>query len=82
MYSDKTVGIFDLETTSIPPTGVPDVEAIHCIGIKINDQPTMMYTSRYLPLSNYGGTLRNALEVLNSCDIIVGHNAIGHNIMV
>lgn len=82
MYSNKNIAIFDIESTSIPITGVFGVEYIHCIGIKVNDNPTMMYTSRYLPLHNYGGTLSNALEVLNSVDFIVGHNIIGFDCIV
>lgn len=81
-YQNKRIAYFDLETTAIPSTGVYDVEAIHCIGVKINDEPTQMFTSRYLPIPNYAGTLRNALDLLNSCDYIVGHNIQGFDCIV
>lgn len=68
------LGYFDIESTAIPPEGVLYVDTIHCIGVKVNDSQTLMYTSRFLPLSNYGGTLKNAVDILNSCDYIVGHN--------
>lgn len=82
MYTGKTLAFFDIESSAIPASGVFDVDTIHCIGIKINDEPTMMYTSRYLPIPNYGGTLNNALDLLNSADIIIGHNIMGFDCIV
>ena len=82
MYEGKRLAYFDLETTQIPSSGVFDVAYIHCIGIKINNESTLMFTSRFLPLPNYGGTLRNALDLLNSCDYIIGHNIIGFDCIV
>ena len=72
----------DIETTSIPSIGVAYVDTIHCIGVKSGDSPTLMYTSRFLPLTNYGGTLRNALDVINQHDIVVGHHFIGFDLIV
>lgn len=72
----------DIESTSIPASGVLGVEAIHCISIKSGDSPTLCYTSRFLPLPNYGGTLRNALATINQHDYVVGHNWIGFDAIV
>lgn len=69
-----SIAYCDIESTSIPASGVLGVEAIHCISIKSGDSPTLCYTSRFLPLSNYGGTLRNALDVINQHDYVVFHN--------
>lgn len=75
-----TTAVFDLETCSIPVEGVYAVDKIHCIAIKVDDDPTEIYTSHYLPGSS--GTLRNALEVLNSVDLIIAHNGIGFDCIV
>lgn len=72
----------DIETFSIPASGVFDVEEIHCIAVKSNNEPTLIYTSRFLPLPNYGGTLRNALDFINSHEYCVFHNGIGFDIPV
>jgi DNA polymerase I-like protein with 3'-5' exonuclease and polymerase domains len=75
-----TTAVFDLETVQIPVEGVYAVDKIHCIAIKIDDSPTQIYTSHYLPGSS--GTLRNALEVLNSVDLVIAHNGIGFDCIV
>jgi DNA polymerase I-like protein with 3'-5' exonuclease and polymerase domains len=75
-----TTAIFDIETTAIPTEGVYAVDKIHCIAIKVDDNPTQIYTAHYLPGSN--GTLNNALEVLNSVDLVIAHNGIGFDCIV
>jgi len=75
-----TTAVFDLETTAIPVEGVYAVDKIHCIAIKLDDNPTLIYTSHYLPGSS--GTLNNALEVLNSVDLVIAHNGIGFDCIV
>ncbi|MFA7029620.1 MAG: DNA polymerase [Candidatus Cloacimonadaceae bacterium] len=72
----------DIETTAIPAEGILAINKIHCIGVKSNSEPTKMYTSRFLPLDNYGGTLRNALDVINTHDYCIGHNFIGFDNIV
>jgi hypothetical protein len=74
------IAVFDLETTAIPTEGVYAVDKIHCIAIKVDDNPTQIYTSHYLPGSN--GTLNNALEILNSVDLVIAHNGIGFDCIV
>ncbi len=70
----KTICIADIESTAIPSEGVLAVEQIHCIAVKSGDLDTMCYTSRFLPLSNYGGTLQNGLDAINSHDTVLFHN--------
>ena len=77
-----TIAYFDIESTAIPAEGVLYVDTIHCIGVKIDDAPTLMYTSRFLPLPNYGGTLQNGLDAINSCDFCCGHNIIAFDNIV
>jgi hypothetical protein len=67
----------DIESTAIPASGVLGVEQIHCIAVKSGSDSTLCFTSRFLPLSNYGGTLRNALDLINQHEFVVGHNWIG-----
>ena len=75
MEKYKTIAYCDIETTAIPADGdIFKIDTIHCIGVKRGDDETLMYTSRFLPLSNYGGTLRNGLDAINSHDIVVFHN--------
>jgi len=64
----------DIETTAIPASGVMGVDKIHCIAIKSGDSPTLCYTDRFLPLSNYGGTLQNGLQKINDHEYVVFHN--------
>jgi len=64
----------DIESTAIPSTGVLGVEKIHCIAIKSENNPTLCYTSHFLPISNYGGTLKAALDEINRHDTVVFHN--------
>jgi len=71
----NSIAFADIETTQIPADGdIFKIDTIHCIGVKSGDSPTLMYTSRFLPLDNYGGTLRNALDIINSHDYVVFHN--------
>ena len=69
-----TICFADIETSAIPSSGVLDVSEIHCIAVKSGDLDTLCYTSRFLPLSNYGGTLQNGLDYINQHDIVLFHN--------
>ena len=66
------VATVDIETPLIPPAGVMALNKIYCIGVKINDGPTHQFTYIYHPSSS--GNLRGALNLINSCDICIGHN--------
>jgi hypothetical protein len=66
-----TCAIIDIETPPIPLL-VSDIKKIYCIAIKINDEETKCYTYLYHPDSD--GNLIKALDIINSCDLVVGHN--------
>lgn len=61
----------DIETTDIPDL-VQNVEKIFCIAVKINDEQTKCFTYIYTSYSD--GNLKQALNLINSADIVVGHN--------
>lgn len=71
----KNFCVVDIETTPIQPD-ILDIDKIHCIGIKSNHKPTKIYTSSFLDIENYGGTLENAIDIINSHDYCIGHNFI------
>lgn len=62
----------DIETTSIPSTGIFAIDKIFCIGVKVNNEPTKVFTYLYTPYSD--GPLQAAITLINSCDLVVGHN--------
>lgn len=62
----------DIETTNIPSTGIFSIEKIYCIGVKVNNEPTKIFSYLYTPYSD--GSLQAALALINSCDLVVGHN--------
>ena len=70
----------DIETELIPEMGVYDITKIYCIGVKINNEPTKLFTYIYHPLSS--GNLQAALALINTCDYIVGHNVAKFDIPV
>ena len=74
MKEHKSIAYCDIESTSIPADGILSVEAIHCIAVKSGNSDTLCYTSRFLPIPNYGGTLQNALDFINTHDIVIFHN--------
>lgn len=68
--------VFDIETNGL----YYDVTTFHTLAIKVDDAPTEVYTSR--PIQGSVGSLEEGLEVLKSCDLIVGHNIINYDIPV
>lgn len=70
----------DIETELIPEMGIYDISKIYCIGVKVNDQPTKMFTYLYHPTS--AGNLRAAIDLINTCDYIVGHNLAGFDLPI
>jgi len=62
---------FDIETETIPKL-VSNINIIFCVAIKVNDEETKCYT--YKPISNSDGSLDQVLDILNSADLLVGHN--------
>lgn len=66
------IAIMDIETTQLCGILLSEIETIFCIGIKINNESTKCFT--FTPTNYSDGDLNQALELLNSCDLIVGHN--------
>ena len=66
--------IFDIESNGL----YQDVHTVHCISIKVDDDPTEVYTSR--DIGNSAGTIEAALEILANADVLVGHNIINYDI--
>ena len=69
-----TVAIFDIETDNL----YEKASTLHCVSIKVDDAPTKVYTSRDIAGSN--GSLDEALAILNSVDLVVGHNIINFDL--
>lgn len=63
--------IFDIETSAIPEL-VKDIEEMFCIAIKVDDNPTLVYTKTKLDYSD--GSFDEAYELLSKADLLVGHN--------
>lgn len=61
----------DIETPNIPDL-VTRLDKIFCISVKINNEPTKCFTYLYTPYSD--GNLKQALNLMNTADLIVGHN--------
>lgn len=68
--------LFDLETNGL----LRQTTEIHCISIKIDDEPTVVYTSK--PIKGSAGTIEDALDIIANADTIVGHNIIKFDIPV
>lgn len=62
----------DIESTAIPSAGIFSIDKIFCIGVKVNNEPTKVFTYLYTPYSD--GSLQAAIALINSCDLVVGHN--------
>lgn len=71
--------IIDIETPPIPVL-VNDIDKIYCIAIKVDEEETKCYT--YVYQRNSDGNLKQALEIINSCDEVIGHNVIKFDIPV
>lgn len=67
-----SIAVFDIEADLIPST------QIYCIAVKVDDQPTRIFTQYYLAASD--GTLQQAIALINSCDYCVGHNILGYDL--
>ncbi|MDD2273955.1 MAG: DNA polymerase [Desulfuromonadaceae bacterium] len=65
----KTI-IYDIESDNL----LLDTTTIHCVGVKVNDEETKIYTSR--PISGSNGSIDDAINIIRSGDIIVGHNVV------
>lgn len=68
------IAIFDIETNGL----YQELDTVHCISIKVDDEATKVYTSR--DLGNTAGTIEEGLELLLKADVLVGHNIINFDI--
>jgi len=66
--------VFDIESNDL----YHDITEIHCVSIKIENDPTEVYTSR--PIAGSAGSLMEGWELLQECDLIIGHNIINFDI--
>ena len=71
----KTV-VFDIETNGL----YYDTTTVHCMSVKVNDEPTLVYTSR--PIQGSAGSIQDGLDVLATADLLVGHNIINFDLPV
>ena len=62
--------IYDIESDGL----LYDTTTIHCIGIKVNEEDTKVYTSR--PIQGSSGSILDALSIMGSADVLIGHNII------
>jgi len=75
------IAIVDIETSRIPESGlISDIEQIFCIGIKIDDNPTLCFTSN--SITGSAGTLQQGINLINKCSTMVFHNGIKFDIPV
>lgn len=68
------IAVFDIETNGL----YHETDKLHCISIKVDDEPTYVYTSHDVEGSD--GDLQEAYEILNDADLLVGHNIINFDI--
>lgn len=61
------VAIFDIETDGL----YEEASKIHCIAVKIDDQPTQLFTD-----------IDEAVKLLRSADLVVAHNGVGYDLPV
>lgn len=66
--------VFDIETDGL----LYDTKNLWCIGIKVNDEETKVYTAK--PTRNSNGTIEDGLKILSSADVLIGHNIINFDI--
>lgn len=69
-----TTAIFDIESNGL----YEEATQLHCISIKVDDEDTKVYTSR--PIEGSDGSLEEGLKILNSVDLVVGHNIINFDL--
>ena len=75
-----SIAVFDIETPYIPAEGILALQEIFCIAVKVDDNPTKLFTPR--PLSYSDGSLQDALDLINSCDYYAAHNGIAFDLPV
>lgn len=68
--------IFDIETNGL----YNETTEIHCISVKVDDKPTLVYTSK--PIKGSSGTIDDALDILSRADVLIGHNIIKFDLPV
>ena len=66
--------IFDIETNNL----YYETDTLHCISIKVDEEPTKVYSSK--PLGNSDGTLEEGLSILKKATVLIGHNIINFDI--
>ena len=69
--------VIDIESTTFENT-LSEIDKIFCIGVKIDDQPTKVFTNVYIKGSD--GNLNSALNLINQCSYVIGHNIIKFDI--
>ncbi len=69
-----TVAIFDIESNGL----YEEATKLHCVSIKVDDEETKVYTNH--PIEGSDGSLEEGLEILNSVDLVVGHNIINFDL--
>ena len=62
--------VFDIETDGL----YNEATKIHCIALKIDEQPTKLYTATESKLSD--GCIEMALGILQQADVLIAHNGI------
>lgn len=62
--------IYDIESNGL----LYEASTIHCVGVKVNDEETLVYTSR--PIKGSAGSIKDCLSLLSTADILIGHNII------
>lgn len=65
-----TAIIYDIECNGL----LYEAREIFCIGVKINDEPTKIYTSR--PIHGSVGSIMDCINLLSTADILIGHNVV------
>jgi DNA polymerase I-like protein with 3'-5' exonuclease and polymerase domains len=70
----STIAIADIESDNL----LLDATTIHCIGVKIDEEETICFTSR--PIKGSSGSINECLNLLKKCDKVVFHNGIKFDI--
>ena len=68
------IAIADIETNGLYEA----TTEVHCISIKVDDNPTEVYTSR--PISGSAGSIQEGIDLINSVDRVVFHNGINFDL--
>ena len=62
--------IYDIESNNL----LLDANIIHCIGVKVDEAPTQVYTSR--PIEGSAGSIDDCIKLLMTADLLIGHNIV------